>query len=86
MIALVCISDFFCFLGDDDTVTSEILDIINYLQLNNLEACISSFPFNLLWKGYKSRSLDMKSPMSLVLRKFTGAKIILKSEVCYSLQ
>lgn len=73
------ISDFFCFLGDDDTVTSEIIDIIKYLEINNLDACISSFPFNLLWKGYKSRSLDIKDPMSLVHRKFTGTKTILNS-------
>lgn len=73
------ISDFFCFLGDDDTVTSEIVDIINYLESNNLDACISSFPCNLLWGGYKSRFLNIKDPLALVCRKFKKTKIILNS-------
>ena len=73
-------SDFFIFLGDDDFVCSNIMDIVDDLDSRGLKACISTFPMNILWRGFKAKTLNIKNEIALVERKYSQSEVVLFSD------
>ena len=73
-------SDFFIFLCDDDFVSANIMDIIDDLDSRGLKACISTFPMNILWRGFKAKTLNIKNEIALVERKYSQDEVVLFSD------
>jgi hypothetical protein len=64
--------DFVCFIGDDDIITNDIGDIVNYLHKNNIDSAISTFPINYNWPGFKSKHNSTRLSGTLVIRKYNS--------------
>jgi glycosyltransferase involved in cell wall biosynthesis len=64
--------DFVCFIGDDDIITNDIGDIVNYLHKNNIDSAISTFPINYNWPGFKSKLNSTRLSGTLVIREYNS--------------
>lgn len=64
--------EFICFIGDDDGVTPRIMDYVEWMRINAIEALVTQNPIY-TWVGVKSKIFNFSG--TLFLQKYRGRQL-----------
>jgi glycosyltransferase involved in cell wall biosynthesis len=64
----LAVGEYICTIGDDDSVNPEILDLIDWCLINNVDAVTPKFILDYLWPDLRSQKLDNNTNISGRLR------------------